>query len=402
MKKLQLYTGGHPNSLDDYEHIQEGHIESLNAVIAGLIFPNTACILTGCVFNGTALTAGTLFYNNEVFYVDAQSIVASVNDVWFIVNETVRNNTSVIYLDTNAQNVHLERKAKLQAGGGDIQYNTILRLENILYSRLGISTLHYTRTQIDAFFGAFRNGYDPIFRINPVNSHLEWSYASPSHPNASGSTQNPWRDLGFPVQYYFGTGGGLFESRININQTLPNQPNQRSFIEFNNEVVDAGNVFNLGRTYTIPVSGEYEFGLDQIKVELVNTAVPFSRSNTLGTDWYQARVTVSMWKNGVQLTATNSTVTNAGSHTAYVILNTNQSSDTPYPITATVGTQYILNGDLRLKLNAIAGDEITVQCNVVAEPSQVIPAYFNQNTEISLCQNVRIAYRVVDGRFYTV
>ena len=59
MKKLQLFTGGHPNSLDDYEHIQEGHIESLNAVLAGLIFPNVACILTGCVYDGNNLTAGT-------------------------------------------------------------------------------------------------------------------------------------------------------------------------------------------------------------------------------------------------------------------------------------------------------------------------------------------------------
>jgi len=402
MKKLQLFTGGHPNSLDDYEHIQESHIESLNALIAGLIFPNTACILTGCVFNGTALTAGTVFFQNEVFYVDAQSITASVDDVYFVVNETVRNNTSVTYLDTTQRSVHLERKAELQAGGGDMQYNTVLRLENILYTRLGVSNLHYTKTEIDAFFGVFRNGYDPIFRINPINSHLEWSYASPSHPNASGTTQNPWFDLGFPIQYYFGTGGGLFESRINVNQILPPQPNQRSFIEFGNEIVDEGNVFNLGRTYTIPVSGEYEFGLDQVKVELVNDAVPNSARNAITLTWYQARLTISVWKNGVQLDSSNSIVTNSGSHTAFVTLDSNQSGDEPYPITDSVGAQYDLSGDLRLRFNAIAGDEITVQVSMAAEPTQVIPVYFNQSTENALCQNARIAYRIVGGRFYTV
>lgn len=393
MKRLKLFTGGHPNSLDDYEHLQEGHIESLNAVIAGLIFPNVACILTGCQYNGNTLTEGTVFYNNEVFYVEAQSITAQIQDVWFVVNETVRNNTSVTYLDTNQRNVHLERKAELQAGNGDIQYNTLLRVEDILYTRLGISNLHYTKTEIDNFFGAFRNGYDPIFRINPVNSHLEWSYASPSHPNASGSTQNPWRDLGLPIQYYFGTGGGLFEAQVSTPQVLPPQHTQRAFVEFGNEVEDQGNVFNLGRVYTIPVSGEYEFGLDQLTAELVNNIVP--NTNVTQTINRLIRLTVSLWKNGTEITSANATITNAGSDKAIVTL---RHGHTPYEITDTVGTQYIFDSDLRLKANFVQGDEITVQCSLQFHTD---PSGLNQYID-EMCENVRIAYRIVGGRFYTV
>ncbi|WP_338813666.1 hypothetical protein V9L05_20040 [Bernardetia sp. Wsw4-3y2] len=397
MKKLQLFTGGHPNSLDDYEHIQEGHIESLNAVIAGLIFPNTACILTGCVFNGTTLTAGTLFYNNEVFYVDAQSITASVNDVWFIVNETVRNNTDVTYLDTTQRSVHLERKAILQAGGGGvggIQYNTILRLEDILYTRLGISNLHYTKSEIDARFAAFRNGYEPTFRINPINSHLEWSYLSPPHPIVSGGVGNLWRDLGFPVQYYAGTGGGLFESRIDVNQILPPQPNQRSFIEFNNEIVDEGNTFNLGRTYTIPVSGEYEFGVDQLKAELVNNVIPNTNVDSNGVNRL-IRLTISLWKNGIEITSANATITNGGDDETIAIL---RHGHAPYPIVDAAGTQYVFGGDLRLKGNFTQGDEVTVECSLQFHTD---PSGLNQYID-EMCENVRIAYRIVEGRFYTV
>ena len=394
MKKLQLYTGGHPNSLDDYEHIQEGHIESLNAVIAGLIFPNTKTILSGCEFDGTALTEGTVFYNNEVFYVEAQSITASVNDVWFVVEETVRNNTDVTYLDTNQRSVHVERKAKLQAGGGDVQYNTVLRLEDILYSRLGIANLHYTKAQIDNFFGAFRNGYDPTFRINPVNSHLEWSYASPSHPQASGTTQNPWRDLGIPIQYFL-SGSGLFQATINTPQILPLAFNQTAFVEFGNEVEDGGGAFNLSRSYTIPVSGTYEFGLDQVELELVNDIVP----NQNGSYWVQQRLTLEIWRDNQPLSGAGVTITNGGAASAQLDIDTNGSH--PYEIEDAVGTRYNFSGDLRLKANFVAGEQITVQVKATVNTNQ------NQNGITSqikseILENGRVAYRIVAGRFYKV
>ncbi|MEM6298971.1 MAG: hypothetical protein AAF740_09825 [Bacteroidota bacterium] len=428
MKKLRLFQGGHPNSNDDYDHVQEGLTESIAEMVESLLPSGVnRCILNGCAYDGTNLTAGAVYYQGEIYGVAAQALTANVADVWFVIEETVRNNTDVVYLDTVQRSVHIIETMALQAGGGTVKYDTLQRFEALVYDRIDIGGQHYTKAEIDAQFAAFRNGYEPTFRINPTNSHLEWAYANPPHPDATGTGANPWNDLGTPVQYYFGTGGGLFEARINANKAFLPARDVWDIVDFGNEVIDEGNVF-FTRKYTIPVSGIYNFVLDQIAVTLVNNAVPlqnfpagnyYGSRGRFGWDNAKAKLKVGIWKtdtNSVSAQLRNSDVNVVGGNGFQALLelpvwNAGQTrvwgsseSRQEERITDANGTIYTAI-PVNFTHNFQAGDEVTVRVSIEVDDYDSV-VNLNQDKRPNLreraAENAAIAYQLSGGKLYTI
>ena len=118
MKKLIPQTGGHPFRLDDLIHIQNGLIESA-AGIASAFNNGNQIALQGCGVTGinNDVAAGYIYYNNEIFKVNAVSlggIPIGYSVYWNILEETesptaLTTPYLVQYQDTNFKGVHLRR-----------------------------------------------------------------------------------------------------------------------------------------------------------------------------------------------------------------------------------------------------------------------------------------------------
>ena len=129
MKKLDLslITGstGMPLKKGTLLHIVESQREVIDGLIQGLTSYTTGnvVILYGCVITGTspgsiANTAGAIYYNGEVYLVDAQTFSTTGANIpaWTIVETSVVSGTSYDTVKlTNAADVsiHKDRKFKL-------------------------------------------------------------------------------------------------------------------------------------------------------------------------------------------------------------------------------------------------------------------------------------------------
>jgi len=118
MKKLNPQTGGHPFRLDDLIHVQNGLIEDA-AGLASAFNNGNFIALQGCAVTGVnnSVTAGYIYYNNEIFKVPATvvGVFAFGNSMyWKIVEVTEQPVTLAIgytvqYQDTIFKGVHLRR-----------------------------------------------------------------------------------------------------------------------------------------------------------------------------------------------------------------------------------------------------------------------------------------------------
>ena len=118
-KILSLTTGGHQESLDDLIHLQEAQQEGQTATFAtmGLDF-DKAYILKGCEISeddaGFAnVTAGFIFYNNEVFEVLAQQKIPEAQNYGWVLDETDRAGNPVMYANNIPHSPHKIRRFKL-------------------------------------------------------------------------------------------------------------------------------------------------------------------------------------------------------------------------------------------------------------------------------------------------
>jgi len=116
MKKLLTsFTGGQPIFYpDDLEHIQIGLLESIVEIVkTNLVTPTDPNILNGTVVTASAVgistTAGSIYWNGEVYLVDAQSLVGFGQLYWQIV-ETFLAFNPVQFADGNTRNIHAIRK----------------------------------------------------------------------------------------------------------------------------------------------------------------------------------------------------------------------------------------------------------------------------------------------------
>lgn len=137
MKKLQLYTGGHPLKLDNLNHLQSGLSEAFDGLIRGLI-KNSSGVglgakLTGCEVsfpvngNNAVVDAGYMIMLNldgqlEVCKVEAHTVSkdSSENFLWTIDTDEYDSIDPQSYANNTDNFVHQMRRASLKAFGSGV------------------------------------------------------------------------------------------------------------------------------------------------------------------------------------------------------------------------------------------------------------------------------------------
>ena len=158
MKKLDLSqivgTTGMPLKKGTLLHIVESQREVVDGLIRGLVSYTTGnvVILYGCAITGTnpgviSNTAGAVFYNGEVYLVDAQTFTTTGSNIpcWTIFETSVSGlgYDTVLLTDASIGYIHKDRKFKLVNGpiggsgvsGYTADYNgSTVKFLNIPYS----------------------------------------------------------------------------------------------------------------------------------------------------------------------------------------------------------------------------------------------------------------------------
>lgn len=127
MKKIDvsalLGTLGAPFLKQTFVHTDEQVKEVVDALVKSLISTyttNDVIILHGCVISGTttkAITEGAIYYNGEVYLVDAASGLTAGADTWiFAVVTTYAAGDPVTYDDSTSHNQHRIDKIAFQVG----------------------------------------------------------------------------------------------------------------------------------------------------------------------------------------------------------------------------------------------------------------------------------------------
>lgn len=147
MKKLVTTNGGHPLKLDDINLLQDANIEGVRGILEGLCLGYSA---TGVVLNGAdfgtsgpnlTCTAGNIYWNGEVYPVDAQSTPLTMSPgftrYWQIQQQVLLPSPST-YQDTTVHNVHIKERAVLVAAASlpakSFTVVNTLRIQQILGS----------------------------------------------------------------------------------------------------------------------------------------------------------------------------------------------------------------------------------------------------------------------------
>lgn len=131
------------------EAIKEGDAETLKGLISGYS-ASTVYILHGCVISGSdpgsrTMTAGAVFYNGEIYLVDAASFTTTGSQipVWVINND---GGTQVAFSDGNNYDLHKTSKFVLQAGlsgSGIADYNATTNFSDVTVLESRLDTLQF-------------------------------------------------------------------------------------------------------------------------------------------------------------------------------------------------------------------------------------------------------------------
>jgi hypothetical protein len=130
----------HKLSLDDLETMQTASIESLKALCGALLKDvTTPVILWGCgivkVSTTYTLSAGAIFYNSEIYPVDAQVLTTGSTVNWVTFVEPFAKDP-VQYSDGTSYNVHVINKIKLAITSGIAQWDQIRKAEWVQFDKL--------------------------------------------------------------------------------------------------------------------------------------------------------------------------------------------------------------------------------------------------------------------------
>jgi hypothetical protein len=104
------------------DHLQEAHQETADAICKGMhLDPTRITILYGCVNTGDTtdyvISAGAVYYNGEIFMVDAATFsVVGPDTAICLIEETYQAGDPTAFTDGSSHNVHLIRKMKIQGG----------------------------------------------------------------------------------------------------------------------------------------------------------------------------------------------------------------------------------------------------------------------------------------------
>lgn len=173
MKQLVGFTGGHPISLDDLLHIQDGAVEALVSMMKGLLsngltIPN--CILYGCgittypSISDIDVAAGALVLDGEICLFDGVTAFdanVAPNILVFSPVDTYAAGDPVVYANGSSHNVHRIRKAQLIDIPGPAASNQVTILAdtfiNIMKSNLGSVTPGWTYVSNANILNGFAN-----------------------------------------------------------------------------------------------------------------------------------------------------------------------------------------------------------------------------------------------------
>jgi hypothetical protein len=128
MKKNTFNTGIEDFALDDLEHAQEGIIEVFREILVMLNLTDVTFRLRGVVTSfgsGTySWTSGSIYYNGEVYLVDAGTLSTGSTPKWKIVT-TLRSGNPVPHQEGGNKDVNVIRKMTLAVDGTIETWNGI-------------------------------------------------------------------------------------------------------------------------------------------------------------------------------------------------------------------------------------------------------------------------------------
>lgn len=114
------------------DHMQESVYEVIDALTKGLNGAvSGVTIISGCVATGNSVTAGSIYYQGEIYLVDAITTLDITSAYWVEIN-TFRLEDPLQYSDAAFKNTTQIRKFTLQDGVGISTYNSASRLPNII------------------------------------------------------------------------------------------------------------------------------------------------------------------------------------------------------------------------------------------------------------------------------
>ena len=135
------------------QFLQDAHKETLGATITGLIGntynASTLYVLNGCTNTGSgsvyAIAAGAVFYNGEVYLVDAANFTASSGNTAVLSQVTSQYTTfadPVTFTDSTTHNVHNIRKMQISqgaSGSGISDYSSAFFLNFTIPAQVSIT-----------------------------------------------------------------------------------------------------------------------------------------------------------------------------------------------------------------------------------------------------------------------
>lgn len=134
MQKLNLFTGGHPFSVDDLAIMQAGTIDALKGVCEGLAAGHDSFLIKDSGLNIT----GYIYFQGEIFPTDQQPLISISlgSSIYWVIDEQLLVPSPVNYQNGFPQNVHVRRRMRMVSAStppaNSILASSLLRLSQIL------------------------------------------------------------------------------------------------------------------------------------------------------------------------------------------------------------------------------------------------------------------------------